>query len=635
MRLSRVQLLFIGGAVALLFLLAGWLFIVDVGASEPGPVDFDDTVQVGITDEDRLALPDDVVLPKVQTAYANYRYVVGYYSIERAAYDLTDDGAQQQLGHPLSVYVTDYSFAEVSLDEDGFPRTENPPRWRPADELYYVVDSDARSPTGPAIMPFAEYASASAFVEEYGGEIIDWSDMLDRSHDVEPPRPTRDGVQAQHAEADELVQRAEDHLDRPVSVTVGGEADSIQAAIEMADNHTTIVVPPGIYEERVTVDRPVTLYGPGATLDGSGEGTVIRIEADDVAIAGFEIVGTGDQLRDPDAAADDPDEWDTNIELGYGHGDAGVAAVRAENVSIVDISIESQANGILLRDAPNVVVSSVHIDGVDPWREGFMGVMSMRSPGVIQGSSITDGRDSVYLHRSHETVIRDNRLDDGRFGVHIMHTSGTVMANNTVRGHDLAGIMLMTDPEANAIVGNDIRDSTQGIVTVGTANLIRDNVVVDNDYGLRMSDHDSHYEGNVVYDNEIGVRVAGFLPTNSVTMNDFIANQQQVDIGFGPLEVWTHGGVGNYWGFDTNAGKSSYLTGSYAPAHPVDKRLDRVDGALTLANSPGLAAVDAFQDSIPGLRQGVVDTAPLPTPANPDLVERAKAGDTTQVVGVP
>lgn len=632
MRSSRIQLWLIISAMLIGSVFVGWLFITDVGAEDPGPVDFDETVHVGMTDAETLALDEDVVLPKTQVAYGSYRYVVGYYGIERAAFDLTSSEIHRQLGHPLTVYVTDYSLAEVSLDADGYPVTANPIRWRPASELQFVIDSEARTPRGPATIPFADHDTADDFAEEYGGEIVGWDEVVNRASELPPPDPTRSGLAAQHDTADAQLDRSKQHRNRPVSVVVGTDAETIQGAIDAAENDSTVVVPAGSYHERVTIDRPITLRGEGATLDGSNNGTVVRIEADGGAVTGIQIVGTGDQLQDPEGATGDPDAWDHNIELGYGHGDAGVAAIQAANVSIVNVTIETRANGVLLRDAPGVVVDNSTILGIEEWRDGFMGVMAMRSPGVIQSSTISGGRDGVYLHRSHGLVVRENRLADGRFGVHVMHSSRTLLADNTIRGEDLGGIILMTDPEANAMVGNDIRDSASGITTVGSRNLVADNVLVDNRFGLRMLDHDTRYTGNVVYDNTIGVRVAGFLPTNTVINNDFVDNRQQIQLGFGPLEVWTQGGVGNYWGFDTDSLVSSAIDRPFSPTHPVDKRLDRVDGLWTLANSPGIALADAFQDSIPGLRQGVVDLKPLSSPANPGLLEQAMADSSNVTV---
>jgi hypothetical protein len=84
---------------------------------------------------------------------------------------------------------------------------------------------------------------------------------------------------------------------------------SLQALVDRAVTGATIVTPPTCrFRETVTIERPVTLIGTGATLDGGGvrrHGFVVR--ADDVTIDGFEVTGTTNpaqtgavQVRDAD-----------------------------------------------------------------------------------------------------------------------------------------------------------------------------------------------------------------------------------------------------------------------------------------------------------------------------------------------
>jgi len=93
---------------------------------------------------------------------------------------------------------------------------------------------------------------------------------------------------------------------------------------------------------------------------GDGNGSPVRVNAEAVAIDGLAVEGIGNKSRDPDAVTDD--EWDANIELGYGHGDAGIAAVDAPGVYITDVTIPyTEANGVLLRDSHDAVVTNLTV----------------------------------------------------------------------------------------------------------------------------------------------------------------------------------------------------------------------------------------------------------------------------------
>lgn len=616
----------------LVLVVAVGVFVVDVEAGEPGPVSFEDTVSLGLTDAERQAMDDDVYLPKAQVFYSDYRYVVGYYGMETLHAALDDDRMQWSLGDPLAIYVTDFSRTELTLDTSGHPTPANPPTWTTASTAVYVVDSDARAPTGDIAIPFSSPDDAQSYTESYGGTVVSWSELRDRDVEGSFVDDAGDDVPDRHERADDRLDDAVTLLDRPTSLTVGEDAPSIQAAVDQAPNGTTVVVPPGTYNESIEITRPITLRGEGAIIDGGGDGDVVSISAPDVAVTGFTIVGVGDQLQDPDAATDDPDAWDHNIELGYGHGDAGIAVVDSVDPYIADVHIDTPASGVLLRDAPGAVVHKVSIEGSEEWRDGFMGIMAMRSPGVIEDVQVQGGRDGVYTHRSDGIVVRDSTFQEGRFGVHLMHSSETLIANSTSRDQLIAGFVIMTDPEQNAIVGNEVRDSESGIITVGTGNYIAHNLVVDTDTGLRSNDHSSRYEHNAIVDNNIGVSTGGFIPTNVVVNNDFIGNNRHVSPGFGPLEVWAEDGVGNYWDGAIGMADGDRFDRPFSPTDPVDARLNRVDGAQTLANAPGLEATSRFADTIPGLRAGVIDPYPRVNPANPNLLEQLAATSDIRVV---
>ncbi|WIV67247.1 NosD domain-containing protein [Natrialbaceae archaeon AArc-T1-2] len=613
-------------AVGLVVLGAAGLFVVDAESSPPEPAHFDDTVTMGLSieDEHELEHERDVELPRVQVFYSQYRYVVGYHGVERFAAELDRDGHEERFGYPLAVYVSDYSATELTVTEEGYPEVQDGwTRWTDATAAYYVVDSEAQSPAGETAIPFSESDSAVAFAEEHDGVVVTWEEVIEQSFEIDDAGTVRERVESQHDDANETVADTRPLLERPESVVVGEDAETIQEAIDRAPAETTVVVPEGTYEETVEINRSMTLRGEGdATIRGDGNSSVIRVEADRAAVTGLELTGVGDTHQpSPDEVGTDEEAWDEDIELAYGYGDAGVKFVDSTGALVEDVTVETPANGVLLRDSPDTVVRNVSVSGTDSWRDGFMGVMTMRSAAVIEESTFEAGRDGVYSHRSNGLVIRDNVMTDGRFGVHYMHTSDSLVADNEVRDQAFAGIIVMTGPERNAIVGNDVRESTDGIRMGGSDSYVADNVVVDNDLGFTTGASTSIYEGNVAAGNEIGVHASSVLPSNHVMDNAFIANDRPATASSGPLVIWAEDGSGNYWDGAIGEVDGDVLDRSYSPTDPVDRRLHYADGSPTIAQSPALDAIRGLEGTVSGLRAGsIVDPAPLCDPPHPDRV---------------
>jgi len=614
-------------AVVLGTLVFATSFAVDTTSARPEPVPFDNTVQRGITMADeQIARNRSISVPHAEVFYSQYRYVIGYVGLDQAVTALTEPGHEQQFGYPLAVYVSDYSDRPVRCGDDGYLRTATPPDWVEANQAHYVVDGSTRVPSGPAVVPFADRDDAAAFADTCGGRIIDWETLKTRSFDLEQAAAVRKQVGPRRSDADATVQAARQRRNRPVSVEVGTDAPTIQGAVDAAPPNTTVVVPAGTYDEQVTIDKPLTLSGPGATLDGGGNGTVVTVTDDRVGVTGFEIVGVGNTtVGDPTNASDSA--WDATVTTAYGNSDAAVTGRNASGLYVANLSVETPASGVVLRRTPDAVVENVTVNGSASWQDGFMGVIGMHGPIVVQESVFNGGRDGVYLHRADGTAIRNNTFRNNRFGVHLMYTSRSLVADNIARGQEYAGVVVMTNPVANAIVGNDVRHSGSGVMLAGSRSYIAHNVVVDTTQAMSTNADRSLYEHNVLYGNDIGVRASTVVPSNIVTENDFIANDRHAVSGPGPLRVYTHEGRGNYWSgaYDLTGGGGPVLAQPYSPTDSVDRRLHQTDAAVVLRSAPSVRGLRALRGTTPGFRRGsIVDRAPLTDPANPETVERLR-----------
>lgn len=621
MALSRKLLLPLLVSVCLLGI-AG-MFVADVGSTSPDPVPFEDTVTTGVILENE---PDDdrIDVPKAQVFYSQYEYVVGYQGIERFVDASQQTGHEGRFGYPTDVYVTDYSGTALELTTDDHLTASGTESWTDAESAWFVVESEARTPAGETVVPFSRQEDAEAFTTEHGGAVVSWEQLLHYSFEIDDADVVRDRVDERHDRADELVSDGTQARDRPTEVVVGEDVATIQEGIDTAPGGATVFVPSGNYNvsDAIDVDRPITVAGEeGTTVQGDGNGTVIRIEADRAAVTDLQISGVGD-VAEADTGDRNLEDSEDVLEMAYGQGDAGIEVNGSERTVIENVSIETPSNGVLLRDSPEAVVRNVTVDGSDHWDDGYMGVMTMRSPGgVIEDSHFRDGRDGIYTHRSHELIYRNNTLEGNRIGVHLMYTSDALIADNRILSAESTGIDVMTDPEHNAVVGNEIRDTSQGLLMGGSQSYVARNVITDTDVGMTTAAGNSIYERNVIAGNVEGVQANQLLPTNQVTNNDFIGNHRHAAARLGVLRVWTADGQGNYWDGAVGSSDGTTLERSYSPTHPVDERLHRVDGTPTLARSPALDTLTTFEGTVSGMRaESIVDTAPRCEPTNPELL---------------
>lgn len=600
-------------------------FAVDVTESQrPDPVAFDDTIRTGqtaaVTAQSRV---QRYHIPKAEVFYSQYPYAIGYYGIGSLVDELQRAGHERQFGRPLSVYVTDYAGVDVRLTEDGYLTLPDHPAgyeaWVPAEEAVFVVDSRARTLTGPAVLAFSDRGDARAFVDRFGGQLRDWSAL--RSMAFGTTQATRASLEASResrtAWADQTVREARALLDRPVSVVVGENGTTLEAAIRRAEPNSTVVVPPGNYSTNLTLTKPLTLRGAGpeTLLHGDGTGSVVRVRSPRVAVSSLRITGVGNETTVESIPGNDT-EWDYKVKLGYAYGDAGIVFDRANGSFVHDVTIDTPANGVLFRWSDRSVADGLTVNGGHPWEAGFMGVMDVESRIVVQRSTFRNGRDGVYTHHAHGLVIRDNLMTGMRFGVHEMYTSDALVTNNTV-SDTWVGLVVMTRPHGNILADNEVRTSDVGIIVGGSRSSIAGNTVHRNDVGMYVSARRSLYEGNLVVDNGVGLRATELVPTNRVVDNDIVDNDRPTVVLHGPLRLWT----GNYWadapGIDRN--RDGALDRAFSPTGPVDGRVGRVPGAATLARSPVVSLLKTLQSLVPGLRAtGVVDTAPRASPARPD-----------------
>ncbi|HEU0116630.1 MAG TPA: nitrous oxide reductase family maturation protein NosD, partial [Thermomicrobiales bacterium] len=317
------------------------------------------------------------------------------------------------------------------------------------------------------------------------------------------------------------------------------ETRSLAAAIAAATPGSRIEVRGGTYPGGLTIDRPVELVGSGdPVIDGGGNGSLLRIAGARVAISGFVLRGTGDDLDQEDAA------------IVVDHGQA----------SIVDNQIEDALFGVYLKQSPgsvirdNVIVSKK----LDVARRGDSIKVWYSDDVTIDGNRANDGRDNILWY-SNRGVVTNNVFDRGRYGLHLMFSDGARIERNSLQSNSIGlYIMYSRDP---LVVGNTLANnhgpSGGGLglkdvdrATVEGNRFVSNHIAAQIDTSPREPGIENVFRGNVFAFNTIGIGFSPAVRHNTLTANSFIDNNEQVAIlGGGELRdiTWAVDGRGNYW----------------------------------------------------------------------------------------
>lgn len=318
--------------------------------------------------------------------------------------------------------------------------------------------------------------------------------------------------------------------------------DDLQATIDGAPEGSTIEVQGGTHPGPIEIDRTVTLLGTGgATIDGRGEGTIVRISnAPGTVLQGFTIEHSGSSFDKEDSAV--------YVES------SDAAEIRDNHMldTLFGVNV-AQSHDIVIAD--NLIVgrgsldTGVRGDGIKVW-------YSHRSQ--ITGNEVRDSRDLLVWY-SNEVVVSDNEVHNGRYGFHFMNSDDGIAERNVLVDNSV-GIYLMYGRhftiEDNLLEGSrGPSGHGLGLKEIDGVDVIG-NVIHDNRIGVYIDnsplspDVHSTFENNLIAYNDTGLGMLPSTMNNTFTANSLIENLEQVTVlGGGAIgdNQWTQNGIGNYW----------------------------------------------------------------------------------------
>ncbi len=398
---------------------------------------------------------------------------------------------------------------------------------------------------------------------------------------------------------------------QPSVVTVPAGGDHLRRAVATAEAGSVLRLAAGSHGGPISIERPLTLVGePEAIIDGGGAASVLTVSAPGVTIRGLSIVGSGAKLETEDSGV--------------------FVDKRGDRVLIEHNRIEGNLIGVFLKGPDNAIVRDNRIVGRDDLRvnERGNGVQLWNTPGsVVEGNSISYGRDGIFVTTSKHNVFRGNSFEDLRFAIHYMYTNQSEVSGNVSRGNHVGyAIMysnrlevrdnlsegdrdhgiLLNYANSSEIAGNIVRGGAEKCVFIYNANKNRF--------------HRNRFEGC-----GIGIHFTAGSERNTIAGNAFIGSRTQVKyVGSRDVE-WSAEGRGNYWSDNTafDLDGDGVSDRPYRPNDLADQIVWRHPLGKLLLSSPALQVLRWAQSEFPALHPGgVTDSAPLMAPPPPGSGER-------------
>ena len=392
---------------------------------------------------------------------------------------------------------------------------------------------------------------------------------------------------------------------------VPNEAGAIAKTLAEAADGDILRLDPGIYNETVVLDRPVTLDGQGeATIDGCGQGSVITVTGPGITVTGLTVIGSGSSH----------DTIDSGIQL----------TKTATAPQILNNTLLGNLYGIDIHGARDSLVKGNRIEGRLDRHVNARGngVYVWNAPGaIVEGNDISQGRDGIFVNSSKKNIFRDNLFRDLRFAVHYMYANDSEVTGNVSIGNDL-GYAVMFSKRVKVIGNVSINDREHGVMlNYANRSEIRDNVVrgAREKCSFLYNSNKNEFTGNWFEGCGIGIHFTGGSADNRIVNNSFVGNRTQVKYVSTRWDEWSEDGRGNYWSdfaaFDVDGDGIADMP--FRPNDSMDHVLWTQPSAKLLLGSPAVQLVRWSQAAFPALLPGgVIDSNALMRPDAPAAMEK-------------
>jgi len=302
--------------------------------------------------------------------------------------------------------------------------------------------------------------------------------------------------------------------------------DSIQYAIDVAEDGDTIYVFGGIYDEPIIINKEIKLWG------GEGGDSVIdskfdkrytvEITADHAELLDFTISDSGDHKTSHIGA---------------------LVCIKSNNVVVQGNQVNNTSSwGIYLDTTSSGCVVSGNI--INNASVGI-NVDSSSTNDILNNNVSNCSWSALQVASSSNNRLYNNYLTNGTYGIHVQDCSNINISNNTVTHMNNWAIYLYHS--TGIVQDNDIIDNENyGINLVSSNCIIFDNILDDNQRGIALDGSNNEIRNNSLFNSSgTGIYTSFGSEGNTIYLNRFENNTRTAqDDG---NNQWFYENQGNYW----------------------------------------------------------------------------------------
>ncbi|MCP4798867.1 MAG: nitrous oxide reductase family maturation protein NosD [bacterium] len=315
----------------------------------------------------------------------------------------------------------------------------------------------------------------------------------------------------------------------------------LQLFVDLTSPGQTLNLIPGTFEGNLQINKPIIVDGLNeVTIDGSGKGTVLSINADGVTVRNLHITNSGNS---------------------HDKVDAGVM-INGNNVVFENCVIDDVLFGVHIFQGNDNIVRNNTISSrpVQPTLRGD-GIRLWYSMGNrVENNKLFCVRDMILTNSPNNFII-DNNIQNSRMGLELIFSHGVEAAGNHMSNNEHGIIGIYSDSlhihhnrieHQNHLVGSGIavKSSSQ---TVIEANEILDCAIGMTANSPLFPENVLYIRDNIFAYNDVAMYFYGEKGGHQISGNQFASNFTDIAVT-GPTSALSNNWSGNYWsdyaGFD-------------------------------------------------------------------------------------